>query len=169
MGPLAAGSGACMEDAARTDGERTVSPLAQALDPAEPLQALATLGGVRRALTPQRKERFRFAGTWLHAAGGQAWFSSAMIARLSRRRDVRSAITRRKKDQPYSVLAGTAPAYVSLFGVDPDHGGETYLIWKGADEPAIATYIDEDHLLFHDLAAYLTFLTTGSGRQASRR
>lgn len=134
--------------------------LTQVVFPPDPLSEIPTLDrNTYRPLTPMLAARFRFGGRWENAAASQIWLGLRDMRAMLLNGDVLSQIDRRIRNWPTASLGKFSKANISLFGIDQLDDEETYLLWGGKKEPAIAAYIGHEEKVFPNFRDYLLFLT----------
>lgn len=128
------------------------------VSPPEKFRFLPTFDPNRqRRPSPMLKARFEYAGTIDH--GGDTWLAPSKMERWMKKRVVRSYHKSLREHWEKSAPMLFADHDLTLFSVTEDVPDNlTYLVWKGAEEPEIWSYLGMNGHKFKNLAAYLTWL-----------
>lgn len=132
----------------------------QSLLPAEPSSdALKTLSGKSRRLSPMLKARFEFCDRWNNANLDQDWLGISDIDNIDNDATAQQWIALRIENWDHVPPANVSKNDVALFGFNPYEPEETYVVWrKGKVEPELWRFFGADYKYFEDLNRFLEYL-----------
>jgi hypothetical protein len=142
----------------RINEAETIPTLAQEIFPPENL-ALDTvptlLPGVEKPMSEMLRARYEFAGAWVNAAFKQTWLGLSQMRDLKDNGQVLENLEIDRRHYEHHILQGADWGDLSLFGIDLQDGGKTFLEWRGTAEPRVITYVGYSIFRYRDLRAAL--------------